>query len=674
MCGIIALASLGLPVTGQLIAATLEPVRHRGPDGEGAVFFRGGDAAPVVCGGPDTPQQVYQAGLPFTPNGEVRGDKVNDAFLALGHRRLSILDLSATGHQPMCTRNGRVWITYNGEIYNYLELRDELRQHGYEFVTDSDTEVILAAYQTWGLEFLHKLNGMFSFVLFDRASRRLLAARDRFGIKPLYYWTSPAGFIAFGSEIKQFSVLPGWQPRLNGQRAYDFLNWNVIDHTDETLFRDVYQVRGGELIALDFADLAQRRPPAGSRLPANRWYNLRASSFEGGGQETAARFRELFEDAVRIHLRSDVSVGSCLSGGLDSSSIVCVINRQLRETQAGGRQKTFSAYAEPAQYDERPFIRDVVQATGSDAHYVSPDPAALFEQLDQITWHQDEPFGSTSIFAQWMVFGLARRQNVKVMLDGQGADELLAGYHSYFGTRFAQLAREMRFGELRRELNATMDGHRYPLTWCLQQCANFLLPQTLRQPLRRLVGKASAKPDWINLSQLGAEPRDPFVTARAATARSVSELSRAQLVYTALPTLLHCEDRDSMAHSIEARVPFLDHRLVEFSLGLRDEQKIARGLTKRILRDAMKGILPESVRNRQDKLGFVTPEEIWMRESCPEAFRQALKDACEAAQGALDMRLSSHLEAMIGGQRPFSHTIWRAISFGRWLNVFGLKI
>ena len=670
MCGISMLFSAAGNLSAAMVQAMQQVVRYRGPDDEGMVLFSGTAATPAAYGGGDTPPEAYSSSLPYAP---ARGPARDGAHLALAHRRLSILDLSASGHQPMCTADRDVWITYNGEIYNYIELRDELKALGHTFISGSDTEVILAAYRAWGKDCLSRFNGMFAFVLFDRARRRLFAARDRFGVKPLYYWVSPDGVLALASEIKQFTVLPGWQARINGQRAYDFLNWGLLDHTDETSFAGVFQLRGGERLELDIG--ANPRPPVpAGRLPVDRWYEPRPAPFRGSLADAAAELRRLLTDSVRLRLRADVPVGTCLSGGLDSSSIVCVMNGLLREQDAQAQQKTFSACATVKRFDERDFIDEVVRHTGTDAHYVYPELEGLFPRLEDITRHQDEPFGSTSIYAQWHVFGLAAANGVKVMLDGQGADEQLAGYHNYFAPRFGGMLRALRWATLCGEMLETRRLHGYPLSWGVKQLLNNVLPEPLRQPLRRLAGKpGGTAPAWLDMGRLGATPRDPFLAAGSARAESVKAMSLSQLAATSLPMLLHWEDRDSMAHSIEARVPFLDYRLVEFVLGLPDEFKISGGMTKRVLSDGMRGVLPERVRERVDKLGFVTPEEVWVRERGPDLFRKAMRDAVDASAGIIGGGGPDLLEQTIAGRQSFNFVLWRMISFGAWMRVFSLR-
>ncbi|HET7463588.1 MAG TPA: asparagine synthase (glutamine-hydrolyzing) [Longimicrobium sp.] len=670
MCGFSALVGGAGDISPALARAMTRAVRHRGPDDEGYVLF-GGDAAPAPLGGPDTPADCFAAPIPYAPGPDTAAPE--RAYAALGHRRLSILDLSPAGHQPMSAAGGRHWLVFNGEVYNYLELRDELKARGHRFTTDGDTEVVLAAYREWGAECLHHFNGMFAFALVDLERRVLFAARDRFGVKPLYYWVSPAGLLAMGSEIKQFATLPGWTAALNGQRAYDFLNWRVTDHTPETLFAGVRQLRGGECVEIPLDGVMRGEPlpyRPGGTLPARRWYRLRAAEFEGSFEEAAARFGELLLDSVGLRLRADVPVGSCLSGGLDSSAIVCAMDLLLRRG-GGGVQKTFSACARQDRYDERRWVEQVVRHTGVEPHYVYPGMEGAFDELPCLTWHQDEPFGSTSIYAQWNVFRLARQNGVTVMLDGQGADEQLAGYHTFFGPLFAGLLLRGRWRALAHEVGAAGRVHGYTAAAAARMMAPVLVPAPLRRAARRLAGRTAMAPDWLDLELLGARPSDPLAD-RGASAADMRGLSRAQLTATNLQMLLHWEDRDSMAHSIESRVPFLDYRLVEFVLGLPDRYKISGGVTKRVLRESMRGLLPEPVRTRMDKMGFVTPEEHWMRSEAPGRFRREVARAVEASRGVVLPSALERVERMIDGREPFEPLAWRVVSFGAWMEAFGV--
>lgn len=663
MCGIAALFATSPGPLAQLICGMASAVRHRGPDGEGFAIFSAQSFAVTSLGGPDTPPAAYDASFAYAPRRS--SESARDAIAALGHRRLSIVDLGVTGHQPMCTADSRYWITYNGEIYNYIELRAELERLGHTFVSHSDTEVVLNAYRAWGDKCLDRFNGMFAFVLIDRTARRVFAARDRFGIKPFYLWRSPQGLLAMASEIKQFTTLPGWSARVNVQRAYEFLNWGWLDHTEQTLFDGVRQLRGGESIDCGLDELRVG-------LPIKSWYRLAPRRFHGDISAAAAELQTLFTDAVRLRLRADVSVGSCLSGGVDSSSIVCAADRLLRSSGAPLRQNTFSACATVKRYDEREFIDTVVAHTGVQAHYVYPELDALFETLEALTWHQDEPFGSTSIYAQWHVFKLAQGARVRVLLDGQGADELLGGYHTFFGPHFAGLLVSGRWRALVREVRAVKRLHGLGLLGASKFLANALLPELLRQPLRKLAGRSSCAPCWFDDDRFAVDARDPALIHGSKTT-SVNQMARALLVDTSLPKLLHWADRNSMAHGVESRLPFLDFRLVEFAMGLPPEAKVWGGTTKRVLREAMHGVLPESIRTRMDKMGFVTPEEIWLRHDAPDRFRAELRRAIDSSQGMLKDAALAHFEAVIAGSAPFDSLVWRMISFGAWMRRFDLR-
>lgn len=665
MCGIVGMMTMN-PVAAGTIAGMNQLLRHRGPDDEGFVLFGDRHGDPLVCSGPDTDPSVRASST--EPMRNIDACRDLRVCVALGHRRLSIVDVTAAGHQPMCSANRRYWMVYNGELYNHAQLRAELERHHYRFHSHCDTEVVLAAYQHWGEECLQRFKGMWSIAIYDRQCDELVLFRDRFGIKPLYYWIAPDGTFCFSSEIKSFTAHPGWSAALNSQRAYDFLVWGVTDHTEETLFSGVYHVRAGHALRLPRVRLGAA---SGGPLPTTAWYTLRPAPFAGDFSGAVAGFREHFSAAVESHLHADVPVGSCLSGGLDSSAIVCVANGLLKEQGDTSRQKSFSACTHDQRIDERKWVDEVVHATGIDAHYVYPDIDALMQALPRIVWHQDEPFGSTSIFAQWSVFEQAAQHGVKVMLDGQGADELLAGYHSFFGPRFAGLLRSGQWGKFLREMSATRRRHGYSAMHLAMWTADTLLPESIRQPLRRQLGQSSSAPNWLDHARLGATPRYPFAGS-AYPRNSIQAASITQLTATNLQMLLRFEDRDSMAHSIESRVPFLDHDLVEYVLGLPDDFKLAHGVTKRVQRVGMASVMPESVRNRMDKIAFQTPEEAWMRQQGTSMFRRKLAETLRACDGILTREAGTLFDEMIAGKRAYNSVAWRWIAFGEWMAAFGV--
>lgn len=630
MCGIAGIVNFYHKPNMVILEKMADIIAHRGPDGSG--YF-------------------------------------SEGSIALAHRRLAIIDRSDAGKQPMEYLN-RYVITYNGEIYNYLELCKELKLHGYLFHSNTDTEVIMAAYDHWGKDCLSRFNGMFAFALYDRAKKEVFLARDRFGKKPLYYYIDPEKIFYFASEIKQFTVIDKWQAKLNSQRAYDFLNWGVTDHTDQTLFASVFQLRGGECLTLD---LKQNHIPSNHDgwLKPTKWYSLEKTSTSITDKNPEHRFLELLQDSIRLRLRADVPIGSCLSGGLDSSSIVCIANKFFREQGSIENQKTFSFCTNVKEYDEKEYIDEVVRATQVDAYYTYPEPLDLFEQLGKLVWHQDEPFGSTSIFAQWSVFKLAREENVAVMLDGQGADEQLAGYHGFLAQRYASLCKKIQLIKLFQEIYAVKKIHGYSMYRSLQYLINGMLSGKVRQYARVLVGIETLIPSWLNMAQLGAQPMTPFAEIDRAT--TISSFSKTQLMSTHLPMLLRWEDRNSMAHSIEARVPFMDYRLVEYTYNLPDDFKLSKGITKRILRNSMSGILPEKIRMRMDKKGFVTPESIWFKKHA-DMFRSYLDVILKKHNDIFESQeIYRMFDAVLSGNEKFSHAIWRVICFGSWMEKFNVK-
>ncbi len=631
MCGI--WFSLGFPPD----PARIDVVAHRGPDGRGWQVFDS-VAGPV----------------------------------ALGHRRLSIIDLSEMAAQPMSYGDGRYWVVYNGEIYNYIELRRELEVAGHRFATRSDTEVLLAAYAEWGGDALDRLIGMFAFVIWDKFAQIAFAARDRFAIKPLYAFATRTG-IALASEIKQLIGLPGFSARLNIPRIYDFLSAGIMDHTGETVFDGIRQVRGGEFLRLDL-----QRQQLGDALPVRRWYSiLESGTLAIGEREAGERFRDLLTEAVQLHLRADVSVGSCLSGGLDSSSIVCLMARALDAAGQRARVNTVSACYDVKAVDERPFMEAVVDATGSAPRWCYPRVEDAFASAERITWHQDEPYGSTSIFAQWSVFAEARRAGIKVMLDGQGADEQLAGYHGGFPYYYWSLLRRRRYAALLRAMIERWYWHGTSLAGEAEAFLLPLLPPSIQQKLRRQK-QAPLQDNWLDGE--GLRPhlgRSAFDTARelieAPPIKDIGDLCLVMTQSSNLSMLLHWEDRNSMAHGIEARVPFLDHRLVELSIGLGERHKMVGGDTKRVLRRAMAGILPETVRNRRDKLGFATPEEVWFRGPLRHLVLGGIEQTLSYFPGLLNAAgVRAHAADMLEGRRPVDFSLWRIVNLGIWGRLFGV--
>jgi asparagine synthase (glutamine-hydrolysing) len=648
MCGIAGIYSVQETVAPRIIQKMMNTLGHRGRDDEGylAVDLEGVKTYPLTGS-----------------RSKIKGPRIEDfnksVRLLLGHRRLSIIDLSSAGHQPMSNEDGSLWIVYNGEIYNYVEIGEELKTLGHRLRSKTDTEVILHAYEEWGTDCLAHFNGMWAFAIVDLRAKRIFCSRDRAGVKPFYYSYDGKRF-CFASEIKALLSVEGVSIEPNEQILGDYLFSGLLDHTEETFFRNIYQLRAGGWLLLE-----------GNQLTIHSYWDIADKGVRFAREEDyAERFYELFQDAIRLRLRSDVPVGTCLSGGLDSSAIVCLANRMIfngqtiNQEMVGKRQKTFSSCFENPAYDERTFIEKVIQQTGAEKNYVFPQPETLFEDMTEMAWHQDEPFGSTSVYAQWNVMQAAKERGVTVLLDGQGADELLAGYIPSFYILFSDLLKRAHVGRLIKAINDFKNRQgRLPSPTRMFAA---LLPSWTKQGLWHILKEGV---EWSENSfrekYLRILPR-PHKFKDA-----LNDYLYQMFRFTSLPGLLHYEDRNSMAFSVEARLPFLDYRLVEYLFSLPSEQKINEGVTKVVLRQALKGILPEEVRNRHDKMGFVTPEDVWFRTALRDPIHQIINSKTFADRGYFDIRkVNESFRQHCAEKKNISFTIWRWVSTELWFRTF----
>ncbi len=611
MCGIAGIVGIDAPADISLVAAMNRVLVHRGPD---------------------------DGGEWVDPTGRV----------ALANRRLAILDLTPAGHQPMLSGDGSCCLVFNGEIYNYVELRGELAALGHRFGTHTDTEVVLVAYEQWGDSFVERFNGMFAFALWDSRRRRLVAGRDRFGEKPFYYHLSARHF-AFASELKALVLDPSLARTIDEVAVGRYLVDARVDGDERTFLRDVRQLPPAHLLTID----------ASGTLATRRYWRLALDDTSTAtAADAAEEFRALLTDAVRLRLRSDVDVGSSLSGGLDSSSIVCTMKTLLGATM--GQQKTFSARYRTGGTDEGRYIDAVVEKTGVEAHHVWIEGEQLLDDLDRFVWHQDEPVAHTSQFAQWKVMELARKTGVTVLLDGQGADEVLGGYPSpTFGHRYAELVAAGSLGELIRELISFRRNHG-AVAPALRYLAAAMLPGRLRRAARVRYHRSAGL-------ELLAAPVTSTAIADG-TPRGLRHALYETLTVTSLPGLLRYGDRNSMAFSREARLPFLDHRLVEFVYSLPSDQLVRNGAAKVLLRRAMRGVIPDAIADRMDKVGFATPERDW--------FTGPLGPWLEASLAALKRRdivspaaIEAQWRRFIGG-RGRSGNVWRLANLEVWMQKF----
>src|SRR5215469_1423302 len=614
MCGIIGIVDPDREISLAAPQAMLDSIVHRGPDDWGMWRSK--------CGA-----------------------------VTLGSRRLAILDLSPSGHMPMVSEDANCVIAYNGEIYNYSEIATELEAKGHRLHSSGDTEVLLKAYREWGEACLDRLNGMFAFAIWDESRKTLFAARDRFGEKPFYYYRRPGGQqLLFASEIKALFSSGQVEPEANNGAIYRFLVFGDIDADQETLFRGV--------MALPAAHALRYNPGTGQCMIWRYWdLEPDKASPVGSDRECAEHFLELFSDSVRLRLRADVAVGSSLSGGLDSSSIVCAIARE-----GHGRQATFSArFTGHDKFDEGPYIQAVCEHTGLPNHGVVPDAERYPEEAEQVAWQQDHPFLTSSVYAQWNVMRLAAEHNVTVLLDGQGADEILAGYDDYLGPLLRQLLRTRRLVQGSRELRRYIEFRGWKF---LPNVLATFLPAGIRGSAARSLRTAGVRAEFSrqwSQNRPSAERRfkDPFRQELYQT-----------LTRSILPKLLRYADRNSLAFSREVRLPFLDHRLVEWLFSLPPDQLLRDGERKFILRRGLGELLPEKIRNRKDKLGFAPPQDSWLRGPLRNwASDILLSDRMARREWADGAGIRSVYTEFSKGNKGSAH-LWRWISLELWARMF----
>lgn len=622
MCGICGIINFNdKPVQEVLIRKMMLIQKHRGPDDEG-VFV--------------------------------------EDNIGLGFVRLSILDLSPAGHQPMFSPDNRYVVVFNGEIFNYIELREELKNCGFEFNTGTDTEVLISAYRHWGEECLHHFNGMWAFMIYDRQAKTIFAARDRYGIKPFYYYVDE-DLLAFSSEIAPLLSLLPEKPSPDNQSIFDFLVFSRTDQTENTFFKEIKKLQHSHSLKISFnqqTTVTAHQTPHVKHLTIRRWYNLRQRVSNTEGFKSPDEFGQLFSDAVKLRLRSDVPVGVCLSGGLDSSAIVSTLLMDHDKHDL----HTFSAVYNKGQYgDESDFIMEYRNQL-KNMYFTTPNADTLRTDLLKFIRAHGEPIPSTSPYAQFKVNELAS-QHVVVTIDGQGADEALAGYHYFFGYHFKSLLRKGKLFMLANEVYHYLRLHRS--AYGLKSFAYFLLPHKWRTNLR-VDEKGYLQPAFINRYKTTNN-----IAENLYGAASLSDALLNHFEYK-LEHLLKWEDRNSMWFSLEARVPFLDYRLVEKTLATHAHWIIRRGWTKYILREAMTGRMPERIRLRKDKIGFDTPQDEWFRMT---QWRTIIEDTIGSesfkSRNIIDPEKAKKLfQKHLSGKINISKDIWKWVHLELWFRTF----
>jgi asparagine synthase (glutamine-hydrolysing) len=626
MCGIVGAFWKKPPCNiEQRLKNAVACMKHRGPDDLGTEIFNL-DATGVLC---------------------------------FGHARLSIIDLSPGGHQPMHTADGRYSIVFNGEIYNYRELREELKVSGYKFHTDSDTEVLLAGWTCWGRSLLPKLRGMFAFVVFDHQLRTLTAARDPFGIKPFFYYLNQDRF-CFASELPALLEVFHDRPRLNIQRAYDYLRFGDYDSREATFYQDIHHLMPGHVLFIKLNSLEKEE--------IIQWWWPSIIQRDIPFKDAAEQVREMFLQNIRLHLRSDVPLGAALSGGIDSSAVVCA----MRHVEPSMPIHTFTYVARGSAVDEEHWADMVNRHVGAIAHKIVVEPNEMADDLNDMILSQGEPFGSTSIYAQYRVFRLAKENGITVTLDGQGADELLAGYNGYPNSRVRSYLERMEWIQLYRFIRG---WSQYPGR--SRKKANSMVRQGIKSLLITYRGqKLTRVPSWLDVKVLS--DKDVFlrlarpICSPEASGRRLVEALRSSLTGNGLMQLLRHGDRNSMHWSIESRVPFLTHDFAEFLLSLPEEYLLSpTGETKHIFRTAMRGIVPDAILDRRDKIGFQTPESNWLKLLGGNlmGWIASIDDV-----PMLDAKVCrSLIQDVLDGKQDSDGQIWRLINFCKWVELSGVK-
>ncbi len=577
-----------------------------------------------------------------------------DERVSLGHRRLSIIDLSPAGRQPMENEDESIWIIFNGEIYNFGEIRPELERKGHKFRSNTDTEVIIHAYEEWGYDCVSKFNGMWAFAIYDKTKGLLFLSRDRFGVKPLYYYQGDKGLV-FSSEIKGI-LEHNLKRRPYDKAIYDYLALGFVDHSPETFFEGIFRLIPGGSLVYNLSDRS---------VKVFQWYDLEGN-VKGSDklhrnlseEELALKIRDLFEDSVRYRLISDVPVGSCLSGGIDSSAIVYA----MRDLNSQAEIKTFSMVFPGRKIDESSYVDLVVRDTGVEPYRISPAPDDLLKDLEDLVWTQEEPFRTPSIYGQYKVMELAHKNGMKVLLDGQGSDELFAGYFIYYKYYLFESLLSLRLDEARQTAKVIGDK----------------LNDIFVFPVATMLSKLGLS-NWL-LKNIGLKKAsylnnlDDIELANPLTDRGFS-LNRAlysDLVRYSIPQLLRYEDKNSMRWSIETRVPFLDYRFVELAMSLSSDCKIRKGVTKHILRKALKDLVSPRILERKDKIGFVTPDEDWLSSPAfADMAREIMgSDSFKSRRYWKPEEAARLMEEHIKGLKNHSEEIWRIINTELWLRTF----
>jgi asparagine synthase (glutamine-hydrolysing) len=635
MCGISGIALKGnsnLDLVRKIVLMN-NSISHRGPDGQG--FIISNDTIKPYSNPPHN--SFSRTDLKFIPREEI-SNAPQGGRLALGHRRLSIIDLTEAGHQPMCDENARNWITFNGEIYNYIELRHELKQKGHRFFSECDTEVIIKAYEEWSFDCVKKFNGMWAFCIYDSVKQICFASRDRLGVKPFYYLDT-ADYFSFASEQKAFIKSGLLNATLNEKAVADYLMNNLPENRQENFFKGVQELWPGQSLVYSIQD---------GNVKTYSYFNLAEHVTEANDdlseKELIEKIKNTFENSVRIRLRSDVEVGTCLSGGIDSSALAVTISQMNP-----GRLSCFTSIFKGLDLNEE-YYADLVSNKINARHFkIEPTLEGFLSEVDELIYSQDVPIWDTSTYAQYKVMELAKQQNIKVVLDGQGADELFGGYHHHYIAMWNNLFLSHHYTEALKSISQSGDTIHNPMLFFFKE----RLKETFSINEKKLLKFFDR--DFIKKANVS-----PFTKYY----NNVNEQLLDDIYHTRLKSFLKCEDRCGMWHSVESRTPFSDDiELITLMFSFNGNKKIRNGVSKYLLREAVKEKLPTEIYNRTDKKGFETPMQSWMKE-----IRGLLMS--EIKNLNLNFIERNAIEKTDSNNQLHNKVLFKLFVLGRWQKIF----
>jgi asparagine synthase (glutamine-hydrolysing) len=657
MCGISGIVSFN-QANENLLPWTIamnQTISHRGPDDEGFVGFH--DKAISVFGSDDTPTDAWNNQYPYLPNRHI--NQYSSRFsVVLGHRRLSIINLSPAGHQPMCDKEQRYWIVFNGEIYNYKELRSELHSLGYSFASSSDTEVLLNSYLAWGTSCVNKFIGMWAFVIYDTKEMKLFASRDRIGVKPFYYINNQ-NYFAFASELKALKTLPFASKEINNKAVFDYLVLGKSELEEESIFKNIYELSPGNNLEIDIQSKSFKKT---SYL--NSSYNAKWESFnELKNQNFKKELKELLYNTIDLHLRADVTIGACLSGGLDSSIITGIISEKIKKFPV------FTVTSLGDKEDESVWAKKMVDKYDLEWHTTNPTSSNLLSNFDQLMYLQDLPCLSANSYTHYELMRLVNQSGVKVTIDGQGADELFAGYSQYYA---AYMLEALSHGSIGSVVTSFLkEGNDFA-----QKKLAFSIPMNIaaahlfgNKITSRTFRSKYPEFNFIN-NDFWNSYSDRIEVLNTKIHLGLNKTLFNEFHGSGLKTMLRVTDRNSMNFGIETRVPFSDdYRLEELAFQIPSTYKVRNNNGKAILRATAEEWLPNEICYRKDKKGFSTPEKRWMIDMANESleyFDQGLEQYFDLKSLKKDWRI-------ILDNSTSTVRIWRILCFAAWMKVWANK-